>query len=55
MGDVEDEDFADFSADEKSFIDVIFEHAHERFFVRDAQDEGKTGPVADSEMFVLGN
>ena len=55
MGDVEDEDLSYFGADEKSFIDVVFEHTHERFFVGDAQDEGKAGAVADSEIFVLGN
>ena len=55
MGDVEDEDLTDFSTDEESFIDVVFEHAHEGFFVRDAQDEGKAGAVANSEMFVLGD
>ena len=55
MGDVEDENLAYFSADEESFVDIVFEHAHEGFFVGDAQDEGKAGAVADSEVFVLGD
>ena len=53
MWNVKDLNLSDFSTQEKSFIDVIFKHAHIRFFMRNAQNQGQTSSMTDSEIFVL--
>lgn len=55
LGDVEDGNLSDLVADEYSLVDVILEHGEELLLLRDSQDEGETGAVADSEDLVLGD
>jgi hypothetical protein len=55
LGDVKYGNLSYLVADEYSLVDVILEHGEELLLLRDSQDEGETGAVADSEDLVLGD